>query len=231
MKIKSASCLFLSVFAFLLPGCTSYRITAARGDYDKVKHVWEYCKKCLTEEDCPERASCEENTPENINYAMDRALAGGRLDTVRYFVEEIGFDVDTPLDKYQSTALHRCATFRALKGLQGHAICRYLVSKGANVNAIALPNARTPLLRSIQKHNNVNAIFLLSNGADPSIRSSSGSDACDFAFNYENSGIMPYLEGCCERYSDVCIKVVKNEELDRIIKQLLELQNLELQNY
>jgi hypothetical protein len=148
MKIKTVFWLFLSIFAFLLLGCADYRITATSGDYDKLKHAWEYCKKCLTEEDCPGRVSCEENTPEMITHAMGTALARGRLDTVRYIVEEIGFDVNTPLSEHQSTALHRTASYG---GPQDIEIARYLISKGANINAISKTYFRTPLLTAIRK--------------------------------------------------------------------------------
>jgi hypothetical protein len=204
------------IFLFLLIGCdllgwTSYRISSARADYAEVKRIWEYCKKCLAGEDCAPRAraQCEaSNTLEEIKYTMGTALGRGNFDTVRYLVEVVGLDVNIPLDSNQSTALHNCSYFG---GPQDDKICRYLVSKGANVNATALPNARTPLLLSIQKHNNRNAIFLLSNGADTSITSHSGSDACEFAYQYANLEIMHYLDGCCKRYSMYCVNVQKPE--------------------
>jgi hypothetical protein len=195
MEMKSAFWLFFSVSVALLPGCASdYRITTAGGDYDEVKHIWEYCKKCLTEEDCSGRASCEENTPEMIKHAMVTALWESPK-TVRYFVEEIGFDVNTPLDEYQSTALHKSASYGGPQDLEN---IRYLVSKGANINAVDALH-RTPLLTAIWEKNNTHARFLISQRAALDIR---GRDACLSAYRWSNLDIIPDLPGCCARLQD-----------------------------
>jgi hypothetical protein len=185
------------------PDGRSYELTIAsfNAEYNSVKRFWEHCEQCLAREDCDprDRKRCEANTIEEIKYTMGTALAQGKIDTVRYLVEVVGLDIDAPLDIYQSTALYKCSYYGSP---QHNAICRYLVSKGANVNAIATPNSRTPLLRSIRKHNYINAVFLLEQGADPGIRTAGGMDACEFAFRMTDWPILPHLPGCCQRFRD-----------------------------
>lgn len=193
-------------FIIILPlivfmqGCYSgVRISAAGSDYDEVRRRWEYCEKCLNQKDCFNRAECEENTPEKLKYSLSRAISTGKLDTVRYLIEVVGVDVNTPLDSFQDTALHDSAHYG---GKQDDEITRYLVSKGANVNAIGTSHARTPLLSAIWKHSNVSARFLLSQGADPSIPSDRGWNACIYAHRWSNWDIMPDLPGCCASFLD-----------------------------
>jgi ankyrin repeat protein len=164
-----------------------------------MKRIWEYCKQCLSDKNCTERSTCEQNTTsETLKYTMGQTLARGKLDAVKYLVEVVGFDVDTPLNEYQSTALFRSAYYGGPQDLE---ILRYLVSRGANVNSISTTHNRTPLLTSIWKHNNAHARFLLSHGADPSIPSDRGMDACAFAYRWQNWSIMPDLPGCCARWA------------------------------
>lgn len=176
-------------------GCYyGFEITGAGSDYNEVKRIWEHCETCLKQEDCFNRAECEKNTPEKIKFSMADALGRGKIDTVRYLIEVVGLDVDAPLDRYQSTALHKSASYGGPRGFE---MVRYLVSKGANVNAIGTSHARTPLLRAIWKKNNEIARYLLSHGADTSIRSDRGYNVCVFAHRWSNWEIMPDLPGCC----------------------------------
>jgi hypothetical protein len=197
MNIKIILILLLSVF---MQGCHyGFEITGARADYSEVKRRWEYCETCLKQEDCFNRAECEKNTPEKIKSSMGDALGRGKFDTVRYLIEVVGLDVDAPLDRYQDTALHESAYYG---GPQDFEIVRYLVSKGANVNAIGTSHARTPLLTAIWKKNNEIARYLLSHGADTSIRSDRGYSVCVFAHRWSNWEIMPDLPGCCAFFLD-----------------------------
>jgi hypothetical protein len=173
---------------FSLTGCVDYHITGARSNYEEMKRIWEYCKQCLSDKNCTERSTCEQNTTsETLKYTMGQTLARGKLDAVKYLVEVVGFDVNAPLDRYQRTALFYCASYG---GPQDFEILRYLVSKGANVNAIAVGRDRTPLLAAIRKGNNATARFLLNNGANPD-------DACWSAHYFNNLDIIPDILGCC----------------------------------
>jgi hypothetical protein len=197
MKPPFIATFLVTALSVLVSGCAYYEITGAGEDYHEVRRIWEYCEKCLAQEGCAERSECKKNTPEKIESVMETAVSEGRLDTVRYLIEVIGFDVNARMGRYRTTALHKCSYYG---GPQDHEICHYLVSKGADINAVNTTNARTPLLTSIWKHNNTNARFLLSKGADPSIPNARGQDACVYARVGSNWDIMPELPNCCEFY-------------------------------
>ncbi|MDR1848712.1 MAG: hypothetical protein LBQ75_01585 [Zoogloeaceae bacterium] len=196
---KRFSIRFFFVAGFLLllsSGCSTLEIKGSRGIYTNVKNIVEYCEKCLTQENCKDHSTCENNlSEEGLKYVMKLALAFDRLDTVQYLVETLNFDVNTPLTEDQGSALDFLSYCRDTN----RKISRYLVSKGANVNSISTSVNNTPLLVAIRKHNNAYALFLLNNGADPSILNGRGFDACTVAYQFSNWNIMPYLPDCCDR--------------------------------
>jgi hypothetical protein len=181
---------------FSLTGCINYHITAA-DNHEEIKQVWEYCKQCLNDINCTERSTCEQNTTsETLSFTLSQALWFGKLDVIKYLVEVVGFDVDTPLSRYQQTALFYCASYG---GPQDYETARYLISKNANVNAIATGRDRTPLLTAIRKKNNAIARLLLSHGANLS----QPEDACLMAYFWENWNIMPNIPDCCVRLASL----------------------------
>jgi hypothetical protein len=195
MKFAQGQAVLGMLCVLSLTGCINYHITAA-SDYEEIKQVWEYCRQCLGDKDCAERSSCEQNTPEALSYTMTQALARGKLDAVKYLVEVVGLDVDTPLDEYQQTALFDSASYG---GPQDYEIARYLISKNANVNAVDITNTRTPLLKAIRKKNNATARLLLSHGANIS----KPMNACRLAYFWDNLYIMPDIPGCCEYFTSL----------------------------
>lgn len=193
--VRLRSILFLLLGAWVLPGCTHYSIVAASPDLDEVTRVWSYCTKCVLDSKCAEKQECERDTMPKLGDAFDRAVSRHRLDVVRYLVEVAGLDVNAPgLYPLQSAAYYYSPT--------KHEILKYLIERGADINAISDGHARTPLLTAIWKKNTPGARLLLANGADPSIKSDRGWDACMFAHRWSHWEIMPDLPGCCARFLD-----------------------------
>ncbi|MBR0566537.1 ankyrin repeat domain-containing protein [Azoarcus sp. L1K30] len=185
---------------WILQGCTHYSLTAASPDLEEVQRVWGYCVRCVSEHSCPNKEECELKTMTKPPRAIIKAISRQRLDVVRYLIEVAGMDVNTIIDDtYHDTVLHTAAYYRSDKVFE---ILRYLVSAGADVNALGTSHARTPLLTAIWKGNTEGARFLLAHGADPSIQSDRGWDACMFAHRWSHWAIMPDLPGCCAKFLD-----------------------------
>ena len=187
--------LALIISGWALQGCTHYNIMAATPDLDDVKRVWAYCSGCVKDSACAERQECDAKTMSKLPDAFYKAVYAQRLDVVRYLVEVAGLDVNARgLNPLQSAAYYY--------GPKKHEILKYLIERGANVNAISDGPARTPLLTAIWKKNTPGARLLLANGADPSIKSDRGWDACMFAHRWSHWEIMPDLPGCCAKFLD-----------------------------
>lgn len=90
------------------------------------------------------------------------AVERGRLDNLTRLIEVEGVDVNSVVDGFGNTLLHKAA-------LQGaDIIAEYLLSKGANVNARNGSNA-TPLHKAVHIWSNPKLILMLLNaGADTS---------------------------------------------------------------
>lgn len=198
--MKNKFLLALLSLTWMQQGCTHYSIAAASPDLEEVKRVWTYCQRCVGEQVCAEKDACEKETMHGLPYALNKAISNQRLEVVRYLIEVVGMDVNTIIDDtYQETPLRASAYHSNPTQLE---ITRYLISRGANVNAIGTAAARTPLLTAIWKRNTPAAKLLLAHGADPSIKSDRGWDACMFAHRWSHWEIMPELSGCCAKFMD-----------------------------
>lgn len=189
------SILSLILGGWALQGCTHYNILAAGSDLDEVKRVWTYCTRCVTDSNCTEKQECDRDTMSKLYEAFYDAVYAQRLDVVRYLVEVAGLDVNAP-------GLYPLRSAAYYYGSKKHEILKYLIERGANVNAVSDGHARTPLLTAIWKRNTPGARLLLANGADPSIKSDRGWDACMFAHRWSHWEIMPDLPGCCAKFLD-----------------------------
>ena len=137
-------------------------------------------------------------------------IAENNLDSFKFFLDEVKIDPNIILDdEYNKSPLDVISYYRGGYSLE---MAKLLVERGADVNHISGAAARTPLLRAIWKKNNPVARYLLQNGADPTIKSDRGFNACIFAHRWSNYEIMPDLPGCCERIMNIESDAVLVEE-------------------
>lgn len=125
------------------------------------------------------------------------ALIRGEIDRIKYYIENKIFSAnEIVFERYIETPLSTSAYYKNNNSLE---IVNYLIDNGADVNQTIKGAATTPLLTAIWKKNNEIAKLLLSRGADISIKSDRGYDACIFAHRWSNFEIMPSISGCCEK--------------------------------
>ena len=199
MKIKL---LLLISISLVLSGCALFSTDRQVFiDYRSIEKFWTYCNQCISS-NCDDKDLCERNMSHAAIVGEFRlSVINSDIKSITFFLNEMHIDVNEILSKeYQYSAL----SLNAYNPKQGSdEVTKLLINRGANINHITGGAARTSVLRAIWKKNNPVARVLISHGADLSIKSDRGFDACIFAHRWSNFEIMPDLPGCCERISDI----------------------------
>lgn len=102
------------------------------------------------------------------------AAVHDRLEVVKYFVEELGIDVDQP-DLAGCTPLMNTAFFRKKNYKDNYAMIEYLISQGADVNATA-KNGTTAFMGTAIEGRIEVATILIQNGAKVNVRTTDYGD-------------------------------------------------------
>jgi ankyrin repeat protein len=163
-----------------------------------LKNRWFYCEKCLNDKKClPGNVQqCQNITlPDRAN-ALNKAVGRANLDAIDFLVNVAKTDVNSVTGIYRETPL----IISSYYGSGAHIkIAEFLISRGANVNALDASGNPTALMTAIWKNNIEFVRFLLKNGADPSLTSEGRKEgaACKVAIAYKRSEIIPIIPGCC----------------------------------
>ena len=102
------------------------------------------------------------------------AAVRDHLDVVKYFVEELGVDVDQP-DLAGCTPLMNTAYFRKTDYKKNYEMIEYLISQGADVNAVSNNGTTAFMGTAIEERVDV-ARILLQNGAKVNVRTTDYGD-------------------------------------------------------
>ena len=107
---------------------------------------------------------------------MRSAIYGNDIGIVAAIIDKNSANVNLIWDyEYNLRPIHTAAYYGR------DDIIKYLAMKGADLNALNKGGYRTALLTAIWKKHESTALLLLSLGADPSIKTSSGLSACTVA--------------------------------------------------
>ncbi|CAM3723147.1 ankyrin repeat domain-containing protein [Rahnella bruchi] len=196
----------LIIIASLLVSCDDYErnfylssLAASPTTINGLKSRWEFCEKCLQNKKCKPKDAlqCKTVMIPDRNHALEVAIGRGNTEAVYFLVNETKADVNGILGNYNGTPLMTAAYY----GTKVHQeIAEFLISRGANVNSTRnSPPIDTALLISIWKNNTDFAIFLLKNGADPSLTflGHKEGNACVRANVKKNMQLIPKIPGCC----------------------------------
>ncbi|XP_044582303.1 palmitoyltransferase Hip14 isoform X1 [Cotesia glomerata] len=119
------------------------------------------------------------------NFDIIKATQYGALERVTELIEA-GADVNEP-DSETVTLLHWAAINNRTE------IVKYLIAKGANVDAIGGELASTPLHWAARQGHLATFSILIRAGADPSLRDSEGFACIHLAAQFGHTGIVAYL--------------------------------------
>lgn len=115
-----------------------------------------------------------------------KAAQYGALERLKHLVEKEGVDVNVP-DKENVTLLHWSAINNRKE------VVSYLISIGADVNAIGGDLESTPLHWATRQGHLSMVILLMSNGADPSILDGEGANSLHLAAQFGHTAIVAYF--------------------------------------
>ncbi|EAA6223069.1 ankyrin repeat domain-containing protein [Salmonella enterica subsp. salamae] len=138
---------------------------------DELKNRWFFCEKSLNSTQCDynDVKQCETVTLPDRNEALNLAVGRANTEAVYFLVNTTKADINSTMGEYNETPLIVCAYY----GTEEHRkIADFLISHGANINAIASPPTDTALITAIWKYNIEFAKLLLKKRADPSITAS-----------------------------------------------------------
>eukprot|EP00124_Ichthyophonus_hoferi_P002484 Ihof_evm3s171 gene=Ihof_evmTU3s171 len=114
------------------------------------------------------------------------AVQRGLLDRVHWFVNEEGFDVNTP-DHEDVTLLHWAAINNRIE------IARFLLAKGAHVDTLGGHLKSTSLQWAVRQGFLEMIILLMKAGADPSIKDTQGFNSLHLSAQFGHTYISAYL--------------------------------------
>lgn len=200
--------LFILLFAFIITACDSYEeneqrdfrlslISGSDKSINELKDRWFFCERCLSKHQCKSNdvKQCNMVTLPDRDNALSQAVVKANIEAVIFLVNVAKTDVDSVTGRYHETPLMIAAYY----GTQKHQdIARFLISKGANVNAIDLTKM-TILETAIWKNNLNFSKILIENGADPSLTIDGKKEgaACISAIKRKRFEFIPIIPGCC----------------------------------
>lgn len=165
-----------------------------------LKNKWFFCEKCLNNPNCLVNNvhECKKTTLPDREIALGKAINEGNAGAVYFLVDIAKTNINHFSGEYRYTPLMIAAYYGSNKHLE---IAKFLISRGANINAVRniKPNS-TPLLIAIWKNNTIFVDFLLKEGANPSLTATGKKKdaACMIAIAHQRTEIIPMLEGCCD---------------------------------
>ena len=166
----------------------------------ELKKRWFFCEKCLNSEGCKpdDVEQCKSVTipdrDEALNYAVERA----NVEAVYFLVDVAKANINGVAGIYEETPLMIAAYYGTMKHQQ---IADFLIHHGADINATSSSPMDSALITAIWKNNVDFAIFLLKNGADPSVTAVGKKEgyACRYAMRKKLAEVIPYIPGCCSQ--------------------------------
>lgn len=163
-----------------------------------LKEIWFFCEECLKQNMCKQNEfnQCSLVTTQEKNEALNLAVGSANIEAVHFLVEVAQADVNSVTGRYNETPLIIAAYY----GTEKHRdIANYLLSHGADIDAIAKSPIDTALITAIWKNNINFAKLLLEKGANPSLSDVGLKQdyACKYAIQKKQAEILPYIPNCC----------------------------------
>ncbi|EOI5998748.1 ankyrin repeat domain-containing protein [Salmonella enterica] len=132
----------------------------------ELKERWSFCERCLKNNMCKQKEfhQCSSVTIKERNEALSLAVGSANIEAVRFLVEVTQADVNSITGRYNETPLIIAAYYGTAKHRE---IANYLLSHGADIDAIAKSPIDIALITAIWKNNIKFAKLLLEKGANP----------------------------------------------------------------
>jgi ankyrin repeat protein len=190
----------------MLSGCDDYErnfnissLASSPATISGLKARWEFCEKCINNKKCAiyDIKQCKTVMLPDRNNALNVAIRNANIEAVYFLVDVAKTDVNGVVASNNATPLMITAYYGAHKD---KIIADFLISRGADVNATRKSTPiDTALLVSIWKNNTDFAIYLLRNGANPSLTSAGEKEgyACVRANIKENVRLIHEIPDCC----------------------------------
>ncbi|WP_250133760.1 ankyrin repeat domain-containing protein [Citrobacter freundii] len=164
----------------------------------ELKERWFFCDRCLKNNMCKQKEfhQCSSVTIKERNEALSLAVESANIEAVHFLVEVAQADVNSITGRYNETPLIIAAYYGTAKHRD---IANYLLSHGANVDAIAKSPIDTALITATWKNNIIFAKLLLEKGANPSLSDVGLKEgyACRYAIQKKQAEILPSIPSCC----------------------------------
>lgn len=131
----------------------------------ELKERWSFCERCLKNNMCKQKEfhQCSSVTIKERNEALSLAVGSANIEAVHFLVEVTQADVNSITGRYNETPLIIAAYYGTAKHRE---IANYLLSHGADIDAIAKSPIDTALITAIWKNNIKFAKLLLEKGAN-----------------------------------------------------------------
>ncbi|EGK3405308.1 ankyrin repeat domain-containing protein [Salmonella sp. 741265052_HSA] len=177
-------------------------IAGSIASVDELKERWFFCEKCLNDFQCKFDyvEQCKSVTIPERNNALSLAVTHANTEAVYFLVNQAKTDVNGITGRYHETPLMIAAYYGTKKHQE---IASFLISRGANVNAIDL--AKMTILQTAIWKNNMDFVkMLLENGADPSLTYNGKKEgaACMTAIRRKRFEFISIIPGCCSLVKD-----------------------------
>lgn len=195
------------IFTLFIVSCDAYEseknlsltsVASSPMAISKLKEMWFFCEKCLKDNICKPKEfnQCSSVTIKEKNEALSLAVGSANIEAVHFLVEVAQADVNTITGRYNETPLIIAAYYGTAKHRD---IANYLLSHGADIDAIAKSPIDTALITAIWKNNIKFAKLLIEKGANPSLSDVGLKEgyACKYAIQKKQAEIVPYIPSCC----------------------------------
>ncbi|QPN38264.1 ankyrin repeat domain-containing protein [Salmonella enterica] len=118
----------------------------------ELKERWSFCERCLKNNMCKQKEfhQCSSVTIKERNEALSLAVGSANIEAVHFLVEVTQADVNSITGRYNETPLIIAAYYGTAKHRE---IANYLLSHGADIDAIAKSPIDTALITAIWKNN------------------------------------------------------------------------------
>ncbi|EEO7878347.1 ankyrin repeat domain-containing protein [Salmonella enterica] len=164
----------------------------------ELKERWSFCERCLKNNMCKQKEfhQCSSVTIKERNEALSLAVGSANIEAVHFLVEVTQADVNSITGRYNETPLIIAAYYGTAKHRE---IANYLLSHGADIDAIAKSPIDTALITAIWKNNIKFAKLLLEKGANPLLSGVGLKEgyACKYAIQKKQAEIVPFIPNCC----------------------------------
>jgi ankyrin repeat protein len=164
-----------------------------------LKRTWFFCESCLKGGKCEAEdvKQCNDVTLQDRVNALDVAVGNANIEAVHFLIDVARTNVNGVTGDSLRTPLMSAAYYGSKKHQE---IAEFLLLNGADVNSVRnVSPIDTALLVAIWKNNLNFSVFLLKNGANPSLTAEGLKEnaACKVAIAYKRSEIISIIPGCC----------------------------------